>query len=563
MGCLCSKDAGSTEAREPLIWGLDSCRRNGCARGGYCFEHAARAPIALYQQLLAEFFSIHNIESDVNIVHLVDRFILKGGDLDADGNGLDQLQAWLAANFGGATLRVSQERTFSSSTSLRGKGKRGSKQTMGTFAETRLPRRGSGSDAHFVPHAATYARAGGSGIATADIAEARPVNSYDDDDDSTTILPAELQKLDDAAARKAATSARIAQLAALATQGMISTTAFNKKAADLVAAAAKASGAGKSAAPPPPPPTSPPPAAAASSAAAAELEPATLVPSDTIAPSGNGPKGHQRALSNTSSAIKRLAAQRDAGVISQEEFMVAMDAELSKKAEGGGGSGGGGGGGSKSSTSSSSDDSSADSTEEKASDPQSWPAVVKNAGVTGDEIKQHILKPVKRQRPSTKMEGVRGIAAARVRLGRATARLEAIEREAERTGTNPDFDTLHEAEAEVAAATRIVAALGGNTGEQPALPSSASSSGDRKRRLTPQNTRAYQAKLKEFYARQGKDMTMPDIAGIVDYYIVRDGHPKKPGSGLQQLRTRLFSEYGCTIGVIRTADEEAALAAKV
>ena len=120
-----------------------------------------------------------------------------------------------------------------------------------------------------------------------------------------------------------------------------------------------------------------------------------------------------------------------------------------------------------------------------------------------------------------------------------------------------------EAEAEVAAATRIVAALGGNTGEQPALPSSASSSGDRKRRLTPQNTRAYQAKLKDFYARQGKDMTMPDIAGIVDYYIVRDGHPKKPGSGLQQLRTRLFSEYGCTIGVIRTADEEAALAAKV
>ena len=48
MGCLCSKDAGSTEVREPLIWGLDSCRRNGCARGGYCFEHAARAPIALY-----------------------------------------------------------------------------------------------------------------------------------------------------------------------------------------------------------------------------------------------------------------------------------------------------------------------------------------------------------------------------------------------------------------------------------------------------------------------------------------------------------------------------------
>ena len=89
MGCLCTKSTtGSAAEREPLIWGLDSCRRNGCARGGYCFHHASRAPVALYQQLLAEFFSKLHIRDDVNIVHLVDRYILKGGDLDAEGNGL-------------------------------------------------------------------------------------------------------------------------------------------------------------------------------------------------------------------------------------------------------------------------------------------------------------------------------------------------------------------------------------------------------------------------------------------------------------------------------------------
>ena len=58
-------------------------------------------------------------------------------------------------------------------------------------------------------------------------------------------------------------------------------------------------------------------------------------------------------------------------------------------------------------------------------------------------------------------------------------------------------------------------------------------------------------------------MTMADIACIVDFYIARGGQKKKAGTGLQQLRTRLFTEYGCTIGVIRSAEEEAALATKV
>ena len=46
---------------------------------------------------------------------------------------LERLQAWLDDKYG-HTLRVSQERTFTHS-----HGRRASKQTMGTFAETRLP----------------------------------------------------------------------------------------------------------------------------------------------------------------------------------------------------------------------------------------------------------------------------------------------------------------------------------------------------------------------------------------------------------------------------------------